>query len=78
MKNITVSVDDDIYRQARVTAAQRDTSVSALVKRFLADLARDEGTFERLAREEKELRGRIKDFSAGERLSRDELHERGR
>lgn len=78
MKNITVSVDDDVYRQARVKAAQRDTSVSALVKRYLVDLARDEGTFERLAREEKELRARIRDFSAGDRLPRDELYERGR
>lgn len=78
MKNITVSVDDDVYRRARVKAAERDTSVSALVKQYLAALARDEGTFERLAREENELRARIKDFSAGERLPRDELHERGR
>ncbi len=31
MKNITVSVPDDVYRNARVAAAQRDTSVSALV-----------------------------------------------
>src|SRR5438270_2832763 len=75
MKNITVSVDDAIYRAARIKAAERDTSVSALVKDFLSNLAADEGTFERLAREEKEIRARIKDFSAGNRLSRDELHE---
>lgn len=76
MKNITVSVDDAVYRQARIKAAERDTSVSALVKRFLTGLAADEGEFERLAREEKEIRARIKDFSAGNRLSRDTLHER--
>ncbi len=78
MKNITVSVDEDVYRQARIKAAERDTSVSALVKDFLSRLAADEGTFERLAREEKEIRARIKDFSAGSRLSRDELYERRR
>jgi predicted CopG family antitoxin len=77
MKNITVSVDDDVYRLARIKAAERDTSVSALVKSFLSGLAADEGDFERLAREEKELRARIKDFSAGDRLPRDKLHERG-
>jgi len=78
MKNITVSVDEDTYRQARIKAAERDTSVSALVKDFLSSLAADEGTFERLAREEKEIRSRIKDFSAGDRLSRDELYKHRR
>jgi hypothetical protein len=39
MKNITVSLDEDTYRRARMAAAQRDTSVSALVKRFLVELA---------------------------------------
>ena len=38
MRNITVSVDDETYRHARVVAAQRDTSVSALVREFLAGL----------------------------------------
>ncbi len=39
MRNITVSVDDETYRQARIVAAQRDTSVSALVREYLADLS---------------------------------------
>jgi hypothetical protein len=78
VKNITVSVDDDTYRLARVKAAERDTSVSALVKGFLAGLATDDGTFERLARDEEALRQRIRRFRAGDRLSRDELHDRGR
>jgi hypothetical protein len=76
MKNITVSLDDDIYRRARMIAAQRDTSVSALVKAYLGSLAAGESDFERLAREEIELRKRIKDFSAADRLPRDELYVR--
>jgi len=35
MKNITVTVPDETYRRARVWAATRDTTVSALVRRFL-------------------------------------------
>jgi hypothetical protein len=31
MKNITVAVPDNVYRNAKVVAAQRGTSVSALV-----------------------------------------------
>jgi hypothetical protein len=78
MKNITVSVDDEVYRQARVKAAERDTSVSALVAEFLAGLARDESEFERLLGDERAIRQRIRDFSGGERLPRDELYERRR
>ena len=77
MKNITVSLDDDTYRRARMIAAQRDTSVSALVKGFLLDLASGESETERLKRQERELRERITDFDASDRLSRDDLHRRG-
>jgi hypothetical protein len=35
MKNITVSVDDEVYRRARVRAAERGTSVSRVVKEEL-------------------------------------------
>jgi hypothetical protein len=38
MKNITISVPDEIYLEARVKAAQLGTSVSALVKTFLESL----------------------------------------
>jgi len=78
MKNITVSVDEDTYRQARIKAAERDTSVSALVKQFLTELALEEGHQERLLRQERELRARVTGFSASERLPRDELYNRKR
>ncbi len=35
MKNITISVDDSVYRLARKKAADEDTSVSRVVQRFL-------------------------------------------
>ena len=38
MRNITVTVSDQTYRQARVWAAQRDTSVSAVVTYLLHTL----------------------------------------
>jgi len=56
MKNITVSLDDETYRRARMVAAQRDTSVSALVKGFLLEIASGETEFERLRRLEQEAR----------------------
>jgi hypothetical protein len=77
MKNITVSVDNDTYRRARIKAAEQDTSVSALVRRFLAELASGESDAERLKREERELRARIAAFRAGNRLLREDVHGRG-
>jgi uncharacterized protein YdaU (DUF1376 family) len=76
VKNITVSLDDEIYRRARMAAAERATSVSALVKRFLTDLGSGESETERLKREERALRERITRFRASDRISRDELHDR--
>ena len=76
MKNITVSLDDKTYRRARMIAAQRDTSVSALVKRFLLDLASGETEFEKLRRLEQEARERITNFNGSDRLTRDQLHDR--
>lgn len=78
MKNITVTVDDETYRRARMKAAEQDTSVSALVKRFLTQITSGESEFDRLAREEKEIRARIHGFDGGDRLSREDVHERGR
>ena len=39
MKNITVSVDEETHRLARIRAAELETSVSALVREYLRYLA---------------------------------------
>jgi hypothetical protein len=78
VKNITVTIDDETYRRARMKASEQDTSVSALVRRFLTDFAAEEGDKASLKREERELRARISSFSAGNRLSRDDAHRRNR
>ena len=84
MKNITVSVEDEIYHNARVEAAKRRKSLSALVAEFLRKLAQDEENapeasvnaelaklFAISDRQHKTRRG-----SAGP-LNREELHKRG-
>jgi hypothetical protein len=76
VKNITVSVDDETYRRARTKAAEQDTSLSALVRRFLIELVSEEDTERALGRQERELRAQIRDFSAGNRLSREDVHGR--
>ena len=78
MRNITVSIDDETYKRARVAAAERDTSVSALVKAYLGQLASQETEIERLKRQEREIRSSITAFNASDRLSREDLHSRSR
>ena len=43
MRNITVSVDEETHRLARIRAAELDTSVSAPVREYLRSLARRDG-----------------------------------
>mgnify|MGYP001765792525 CR=1 FL=1 len=76
MKNITVSLDDETHRRARIKAAELGVSVSALVKRYLTELGSSENEFERLKREELALRDQITAFSAANRLPRDDIYER--
>jgi plasmid stability protein len=77
VRNVTVSVPDDVYREARIRAAQRGTSVSALVSDYLRSLARDEDLeFARLRDLQRRVSAEVCDFSASDRLSRDEVHQR--
>lgn len=80
MKNITVTVDEDLYHRARVRAAERRTTVSALVRAFLERFVDEDAHFDSLLRQQNELLDRIRrdhsGFSAEDRLTRDEAHER--
>lgn len=42
MANLTLAIDDELLKQARIRALEQDTSVNALVRDYLKDLvARD-------------------------------------
>lgn len=76
MANITVSVPDEVYRQARIRAAEQGRSVSALVAEYLASLSEADDTFDRLLAQQEEVFREIESFRAGDRLTRDEVHDR--
>ena len=76
MKNITVSLPDDLYRRARIRAAEQDTSVSALVRQFLMTLGEGESDFERRKRLQADVLAGVRSFRAGDRLSRNQAHGR--
>ncbi|HTA97403.1 MAG TPA: DUF6364 family protein [Solirubrobacteraceae bacterium] len=76
MTNITVSVPEDVYRAARIRAAERGSSVSALVAEYLGSLSQREAEFSRLQAQQKRVQNQIDRFSARDRLDRDEAHGR--
>jgi plasmid stability protein len=76
VKNITISVSDEVYRDARIRAAERGSSVSALVGEYLRSLSDHESEFARLEEQQREVQREIDRFSARDRLDRDALHDR--
>ena len=71
-----MSVPDQVYRDARIAAAQRDTSVSALVVAYLQRLAGRMEEFAPLEALQHEVQAEIGQFRAADRLGRDEVHAR--
>ena len=80
MKNITITVSDELYRTTRVRAAEQGTTVTAIVRGIIEDLAARETGFERLAREEIELRAALlasgRGLRGAERMAREDVHSR--
>jgi hypothetical protein len=75
MKNVTVTLDDETARWARIEAAHRDMSVSRLIRELLREHMRAQTTYEEarrryLARTPAALK------EAGSYPTREELHER--
>lgn len=76
MKNITVSVPEDVYRAARIRAAEGGSSVSALVTHYLRSLEERESEFLRLEALQSRVLAEVDRFRGADRLGRDEIHER--
>jgi len=77
VKNLTVSVPDEVYRDARIRAAESGTSVSALVAEYLRSLSGATTEFIRLQALQQQIAAGITAFSAADRLDREQVHERG-
>ena len=76
MRNITVSVPDEVYRAARIRAAEEGRSVSGMVAAYLRSLAGPDAGFARMEEQERRIQAQIKRFRASDRLTRDEVHDR--
>jgi plasmid stability protein len=76
VKNITVTVPDDVYRSARIRAAEQGRSVSALVAEYLRSLSARDAEFSRLEAQQRRVQSEIQRFRAGDRLDREQVHKR--
>jgi plasmid stability protein len=76
MRNITVSVPDDVYRRARIRAAERGTSVSAIVAEHLRSLSDEDTEFARLEALQDRVIADLGAFRGGDRLAREQVHDR--
>jgi plasmid stability protein len=74
--NVTLSLPVEVYRRARIRAAEQNTSVSAMVRQFLIEVGTAETDFERRRRLQDQVLAALPHFSARERLTRDQVHDR--
>lgn len=76
-RNITLALPSELVRRARIIAAARETSVSALVAEYLQSLARQADDYERLWQEEQRLMAEGLPMRVGQvTWSRADSHER--
>ncbi len=75
-QNITLALDKDLLKKARVLAAKRETSVSKLLSEQLAKIVSEDDQYE--ASKKRALSRLKKGLHLGGRIlaTRDELHER--
>ncbi len=78
MRNVTITLDEQTARWARVEAARRDTSVSRLLGDLLREYMAAEQTYEGAMHDYLSRRGRKLKRPGSSYPSRDDLHDRAR
>ena len=77
MANLTITVDDEVLKRARITAIEQGTSVNAVLRRYLETYVGDHPAtrarreFVKLAKQSTASSGK-----GGRTWTREELHER--
>jgi hypothetical protein len=74
-RNLTVQLEEEVIRQARIMAAKRGTSVSGLVAHELEELVAQDARYEEARRRAEEIMAEAAP-RGGRTWRRDELHDR--
>ncbi len=76
MKNVTIALDESLIREIRRIAAERSTTLNAMIRGFLEELAERESEAVKARRRIVELCRQTHAEVGPRTWSRDELHER--
>jgi hypothetical protein len=76
VKNLTLSVDDEVLATVRRHAAERNSSVNALVREYLTNLAQHEDRARRARARLRQLSNQSKGRLGKKTWTRDDLHDR--
>ncbi|HET9676308.1 MAG TPA: hypothetical protein VFP21_02250 [Solirubrobacterales bacterium] len=76
MSNLTITIDDEVLRRARVRAAEQDTSVNSILRDYLEAYAASGATWEQAADAILRLSSQARSGRGDARWTRDELHDR--
>lgn len=76
MANLTITIDDEALKKARLKALEQGTSVNALLRGYLESYAGVHGRQQQAARVILGLASRSRARSGGASWTRDDLHER--
>lgn len=76
MANVTLAIDDDILRRARIRALEQGTSVNALIREYLAAFAGAADERRRAVQDLLTLSRTARSGSGGRKWPRDEVHDR--
>ena len=77
MKEIIIKVDDELYDRAKESVADLESSVNEHVRTYLRALNGDDEHIAAARSRMKELFSSTTGFVVGQKLSREEMHERG-
>jgi branched-subunit amino acid aminotransferase/4-amino-4-deoxychorismate lyase len=77
MKEISIKIDDELYRRASRNVADLETEVNQHVTEYLEALNGDDGAVFDARTHMAKLFDATRNFGVGVRPSRDEMHERG-
>lgn len=76
MKNVTLSIDEEILTAVRRYAVERNSSVNALVREFLTGIATREDRARKARQQIRELSNESTARIGSKSWTRDDLHER--
>ena len=76
MANVTLSIDEENLRQARILALQEGTSLNAVIREFVKKYISDHNHYQQITGRILQQAEQSRYDSGGRKWSREELHER--